>query len=80
MDLPIKQCQHACCCNHGSALSDVCHKKDLFHDPCDVIITLRMAVNESVDKYNNNVLPLAIPLVKYTRLVVVIMMVKLFES
>ena len=31
---------------------------DLYHDPCDVIITSRMAVSELVN--NENVLPLVI--------------------
>ena len=31
------------------SVSDVCPKKDLYHDPCDVIIMSRMAVSEFVD-------------------------------
>ena len=45
------------------SISDVCPKKDLYHDPHDVIITSGMAVSELVDNDNDNVLPLAIPIV-----------------
>ena len=52
-------------------VSDVSPQKYLFHDSCDVIITSRMAISDLVNNDNNNVLPLAVPLVKWTPLVVV---------
>ena len=44
-------------------VSDLCPQKYLFHNSCDVIITSQMAVSELVDNGNDNVLPLAIPIV-----------------
>ena len=53
------------------SIINVCYENHLFHNPRDVIITSQIDVSELVD--NDIVLPLAVPLVKYTPLVVVIM-------
>ena len=46
------------------SVRDYCPKNDLFHDPSDFIIMSRMAVSDLVDNDNDNILPLAILLVK----------------
>ena len=47
--------------------SDNCPSRDIFYDPSDIIITSQMAVSDLVNNNNDNVLPLAVPLVKKHR-------------
>ena len=52
------------CCQSRVRVSDGCPQKYPFHDPRDVIKTSQMAISDFVDNDNDNLLPLAVPLVK----------------